>query len=303
MIEYTAWNGWARNARLSNGKIELVATLDVGPRLLHFSHAGGPNVFAEIRGEQGGCGEAEWKLRGGHRFWAAPETVPDTYEPDNDPVAIEEQADGMRLIPPPGVLTGLRRIVEVRMPPDRPCVEVEHILVNEGGEVREVAPWALSAMAPGGEALVPLPPKIPHPERLTPNQLWTLWGYTDLSDPRWSFAPRHVLLRQDPARGPTKIGLAHREGWAAYRVGGAVFVKQFERVANARYPDGGVNLELFANESLLEMESLGPLTRLAPGQSVRHRERWSLHQEPQPPGRDAADLEAWGAALQLPAMG
>ena len=39
-----------------------------------------------------------------------------------------------------------------------------------------------------------------------PNRNLVLWPYTDMSDPRWHFGKKYILLRQDSARGPTKIG-------------------------------------------------------------------------------------------------
>ena len=34
---------------------------------------------------------------------------------------------------------------------------------------------------------------------------------------------------------------------------------------------------MFTNQDFLELETLGPLTVLAPGASVAHTERWSAH--------------------------
>jgi hypothetical protein len=34
---------------------------------------------------------------------------------------------------------------------------------------------------------------------------------------------------------------------------------------------------MFTNEKILELETLGPLTRLEPGASMDHTERWTLH--------------------------
>jgi hypothetical protein len=34
---------------------------------------------------------------------------------------------------------------------------------------------------------------------------------------------------------------------------------------------------MFTNPHVLELETLGPLTKLAPGATVEHVERWSLH--------------------------
>ena len=69
MITRTEYRGWAHNVKLSNGEIELVATLDVGPRVLRLAFLDGPNVFKEFSEQLGGSGEAEWLIRGGHRLW------------------------------------------------------------------------------------------------------------------------------------------------------------------------------------------------------------------------------------------
>jgi hypothetical protein len=37
-----------------------------------------------------------------------------------------------------------------------------------------------------------------------------------------------------------------------------------------------VNYETFTNEEMLEMESLGPMTRLAPGKTAEQVEKWEL---------------------------
>jgi hypothetical protein len=42
------------------------------------------------------------------------------------------------------------------------------------------------------------------------------------------------------------------------------------------YPDGGCNFETFTNQTMLEAESLVPLVRLAPNESVEHVEHWEL---------------------------
>ena len=83
-------------------------------------------------------------------------------------------------------------------------------------------------------------------------------------------------MRQDPARGPTKIGMAQREGWVAYLRRGDLFVKLFNRDDRRVYPDGNVNLEVYTDGRILELETLAPLVSLKPGSAVTHRERWHL---------------------------
>src|SRR5471030_2288647 len=85
MIQEIPYAGWKRNLRLRGPTTELVITLDVGPRILRYACHDAPNVFVEMPEQLGGSGEDEWMIRGGHRFWTAPE-ADHSYELDNVPV-------------------------------------------------------------------------------------------------------------------------------------------------------------------------------------------------------------------------
>jgi hypothetical protein len=123
-----------------------------------------------------------------------------------------------------------------------------------------------------------------------------IWPYLDFRDPRWRFGTKFITLRHDPGRGPTKLGLAHKLGSVGYLNAGTLFVKRFEYREGQIYPDDGVNLETFTNEDMLEIETLGPLISLDPGQSVEHTERWELFAGLGAPGDEAA-IEATIAPL------
>ena len=130
---------------------------------------------------------------------------------------------------------------------------------------------------PGGVEVIPLPPKKPHPgdpknasspADFAPDQHLTLWPYFDFKDPRWKFGSKYITLRQDASKGPTKIGLAHRQGWVGYLNGGTLFVKRVGYEEDKPYPDGGCNFETFSNQDMLECETLGPIVKLAPGRGI-----------------------------------
>lgn len=275
-MELIRYRGWKDNVRLANGKAEVVITTEVGPRIIRFALIGGSNVLGELRQQMGGKGEKEWMIRGGHRLWIAPEEKPKSYELDNSPVAVEEVKGGVRLVQKPGPITHVEKSMTVCLAPGSNDVTITHGLVNRGRKSVTLSPWALTVMAKRGMAIIPLPKKISHSERLTHNQEWSLWGYTDLTDKRWTVGSQFLLFRQDPTKGPNKLGVMHREGWVAYQLGDNLFVKRFGHRDGAPYPDGGVNFETFSNEDILELETLGPLVVLAPGKSVSHVERWSL---------------------------
>lgn len=296
LIETVPYRGWKRNIRLTNGQVELIVTQDVGPRILRFGFIGDQNVFGELPEQMGGAGEKEWMIRGGHRLWVAPEEKPKSYELDNRPIIIRKITCGIRTIQSPGALARVQKMMDITLAERRNEATVVHRLTNKGRKVITLAPWALSVMAKRGVAIIPLPEKIPHTDRLTHNQNWSLWGYTDFSDPRWTLGQRYVLFRQDPRRAPNKIGIAHRENWVAYLRDGLLFIKRFKRMPGAIYPDGDVNFETFSDEQILEIESLGPLATLRPGQSAVHAETWSLHRGV-PACRTEADIDKYVASL------
>jgi len=289
-METVTFNGW-KCLRLANDEVEVVVTRDVGPRVIRFGYTGAANLFREMPGQQGGRGEAEWMIRGGHRFWVAPEAKPWSYELDNVPYAAAEAiAGGVRVRQEAGSVTGLAKEIAITLAPDRNEVTLVHTLTNAGTAAVECAPWAPTVMNRNGQAVIPLPVRIPHTERLTHNQTWSIWGYTAFNDPRWTFGSRYLFFRQDPARGPNKLGIAHRGKWVAYQLDGFLFVKRFDHFDGQRYPDDGCSFETFANEDFLELESLGPLTVLKPGGSVSHTERWQLFRDV-PRCADDADVE------------
>src|SRR4051794_14464514 len=97
-IEKTDYAGWPNCYRISNGEVELIVTTDVGPRVIHFGFPGGKNVFVEYKEQLGKSGENTWQARGGHRLWAAPESMPDTYALDNSPVKATVQGGVITLL-------------------------------------------------------------------------------------------------------------------------------------------------------------------------------------------------------------
>ncbi len=271
-------HGWERNLRLANDHLELLATLDVGPRILSFSTRGGENVFKTYDDHLGGSAEPEWMIRGGHRFWIAPEDMVRTYHRDNHPVEFREnpatgevvidsvQEDGGRIL----------KSLGISIDAEAPRVTVRHTARNLGTEPLELSVWALSVMDAGGIGIIPQPALGEHPRDYLPSRGMILWPYTDLSDPRWHFGRDFFTVRQSEGHPPTKIGLPHRERWVAYVVGESVFLKTFDFLEGGNYPDGGCNFEAFTNSDMLELESLSPLETLAPGEEITHVERWSV---------------------------
>lgn len=274
-MEKIAYKGWENCVRLTNGIIELIVTADVGPRVIRFGFVGADNEFAEDW--LGVTGGDTWRNYGGHRLWHAPEHQPRTYAPDNDPVAVEDHGAFVRFIQPVEASTGIQKEMDITLAPDTARVKVVHRLRNTTLWGVELAPWALSVMAPGGTAIIPLPLHGRHEGNLLPAGTLTLWPYTDLADPRWTWGTDYLLLRQDPqATTPQKIGTGAHKGWIAYVRNGHLFVTYITHQPGAVYPDLGSVVESFTNTRMLEIETLGPLAVLASGAEVEYVAEWAL---------------------------
>jgi hypothetical protein len=275
-IETVEYGGWPNCIRVSNGVVELVATTDIGPRIIRLGFVGGQNLFKNYADVLGRTGSAEWHNYGGHRLWHAPEVFPRTYAPDNEPV--QHSWDGVTLVLGNSERdNGLDKEMRVSLSPTSPCVEVAHRIVNRGLWARELAPWALSVMAPGGRAIYPQEEYLPHPDVLTPARPLVLWHFTDMTDPRWTWGRKYIQLRQDPqATAKQKVGLLNKQGWAAYLLGGEALVIRYPYDPSATYTDMGCNTETYTDPEMLEVETLGPLTSLEPGAHVDHVESWTL---------------------------
>jgi hypothetical protein len=107
----------------------------------------------------------------------------------------------------------------------------------------------------------------------------TLRSYTEFTDPRYHFGYRLIEVEHSrmapPPAGQTgrrddesKFGVDSAQGWAAYLLDGTLFLKRFPHDGKGQYPDGGVTMEIYSNSEFIEVEKLGPLTTIGPGQEI-----------------------------------
>jgi hypothetical protein len=277
-VEKIAYKGWQNCYRVSNGEVELILTGDVGPRVIRFGFVGGQNLFKEFSEQLGMVNEEKFQLRGGQRVWKAPEDPVATWAPDNVAVSVSTTPNGVIATAPVEPLTHLQKEIEVRMAPRGTEVEVIHRISNRGLFSLEYSAWAITMMAPGGMAITGFPPRGKHPQVLEPTNPLVMWAYTDLSDKRWAFTKKYMVLKQELGHPePQKIGVFNPHTWGAYALNGEVFVKRAEALPGKAYPDFGCSIELFTNSDFLEMETLSPLIDVAPGKTAEQVEHWSLH--------------------------
>ncbi len=284
-ISEIKYKNFGRCIRIENAFVEVIVTIDVGPRIIRYSIKGGDNFFYEDKQRKtkhesktlsdyygkGAC----WYLYGGHRVWCAPEYMPETYFPDNARVVYN--LIGGRTVcftPPPQRQNGIQVALEVTLDEYSCDVTVKNRIKNICDHQKTVSVWAVSSLAPGGIEIVPL---NNHSSGLLPNKVFSVWPYCNLSDKRIAFSNDLMMLKQEKKVSSNfKIGCDNRRGFSAYILKDAMFVKRFDYIDGAVYPDGGVNYETFVSSNMLEMESLSPLVSVAPGETVTHVEKWDI---------------------------
>lgn len=285
MINYRKvdYKNYGKCLELSNGIIDLLVTLDIGPRIIRFGFCGKENMmFEDINREQNYAKEdmreiygpdKTWYLYGGHRLWISPEYA-DTYYPDNNPVAYEEIKDGAVFVSEPQAVTGLQFTITVEIVGDTE-VKISHYVSNNSGESQDFALWALTVLDRGGVEIIKMNDAD---TELLPNRTLTAWPYTNFADERLYMGKKFVSLKQIPGyKENFKLGFDLNYGTAAYVNHGAMFVKKYTHYENSEYPDGGCSFETFTNGLFLECETLGELGSKPDGSVTCHVENWKLY--------------------------
>lgn len=279
-----AYKTFGRVLAIENGDMELYVTLDIGPRIIHYALAGGENfmfedVNAEIVNQDASFDSffypgAFWRTYGGHRIWLTPEAWPDSYIPDNDPVSYTVEGNVFTFTPPAQKSIHVAERLILTVAENGTEVTVRAEATNIGTQPKTFGMWQLTVMCPNGLAIVPQTVRDTH---LLHNRRMSLWAYTEMNDERVHWGKTLFSLRQDPSSDhPFKVGITNERGFAAYLCHGAMFVKRLPFYADVTYPDDGCNFEIYTNPQILELESLGKLAAVTPGDTISSEEVWSL---------------------------
>jgi hypothetical protein len=275
--ENISYMGWPNCIRLSNSEVELIITTDIGLRILHFGFISGQNIFYLSPDDKGKQGGGQWRIYGGHRLWHAPEAIPRTYSPDNNSISYSYDSQTLKLIQPEEIDTGISKEMEISLSPDNNEVKVLHRLVNQNQWSVRLSAWAISALAPGGKAIIPQEPYGEGNEYLLPARSMALWSYTLMNDSRWIWGNKFIQAKQDPGcHSEQKIGVLNKQGWASYCMEDEFLIKVFYFDPAKEYPDFNSNNEIYINGNFLELETLGPYLDIPSLGKTEHTECWLL---------------------------
>ena len=261
---------------LNNGKLKLIVTTDVGPRIIYCSAADSDtNLFYQVKDQQGAVGDPEYRHYGGHRLWHSPQIGFRPNQSDNIPVPYSIDKNSLLLKCPAEAATMVQKEIEITVDPDEPKARIRHRIYNRGLWPIKLAAWALTQMAGGGTEILPVPKEDTW---FMPNYAISFWPWTRPNDHRFVLGGNYFILSHDSADDHWfKIGYRNTEGWGAYIVNGFMFVKKSFPIAGKEYPDYGSTFETFADNNFIELETLGPLETIEPDAYVEHIEEWQVY--------------------------
>jgi hypothetical protein len=294
--------GYSNCPYIENDKTRVVLGPHMGGRVLEYAYRGENVLMLDPR--QNGWtytpGERQRLGPSGGRFDVGPEHT-QTRHPDLWFGAWTAEVTGENTAKMTSVAdkaSGLQLEREFVLAPDSTQLACTQTIHNISNREIKCCHWSRTFGLGHGICVVPLSSYSRFPRK------YIMYG----PGPAMNFMPEDPHIRVDddflviddiPER--PKLGLDTYEGWFAYlETNDLMLVKQY-----ATYPDrvynemAGITLSLwYMRDFVCELEPIGPMEILAPGESVNFTENWTILEFPFPELRDQVDPHAVKSAVK-----
>jgi len=275
-ITTTNYHGWPNSYVISNEAVEVIVVPAIG-RVMQFRFAGEPDgPFFENRAMDGKSPiptSKEWGNFGGDKTWPSPQEdwpkiTPRGWPPpvafDSMPVKASIEGAQLRLISAIDPHYGIRTERLITLHPTEPRMTIETVYTKVQGDPRKVGVWIITQLNE---------PDLVHIRTSIGDKYirQSSDAPTDLK-----VRERSITLKRSASKS-TKIGT---DGNALLWVGPKTALRiESARVPGAEYPDKGSSAEVYTNPNPLtyvELEMLGPLHTLKPGDEISHSSAYTL---------------------------
>lgn len=265
-------DSWGKVLWLTNEQMEVGVALEFGIRIVHLSCLGMENLYYVQPDDcSDGFTNGDWKLRGGHRLWMAPESE-ESYCPDNTPIHYTLEENGVLLWQDPDARLHIGKRLRLTFLPDG-GLELEHTIENLSENTVIGASWGVNTLDGGGVATIQFSASK---GGYNPKRVVSLWSDTNLHDERVRFDRNSITATHLPMSEYFKIGVYSNPGQAVLHNKGQEMTITFDALPYTDYMDNGCNFELYLCSQFMELETLGPRTQMKPGEFATHKETWHL---------------------------
>lgn len=285
-VERIVYCGWQDSYRITAGAYSIVVVPEIGGRIMEYSLES-MNALWENVDEFGKTYPIakEWHNYGGYKTWVAPQSKwgwpPDPMlDFGKANVEIVENSKGVPTIKITGAASlksGVMFTKEVSLT-ESGEVTLKQRMHNISGDTFLGSIWDVTQV--GTPCFVVFP--IRKQSRI-PGGLAYLMGESKSTG---QFVRNGDLCITRYLGEAGKIGSDSDGPWMIWFKDDLAYVKLFDPMQRgAQYPDGGCSVEVFTSDKeagYVEMEILGPLVELEPGDSTELTEKWRIFRLTQP---------------------
>lgn len=282
-IKKVDYKGWRDCYELSNPLVRLVVVPQIGGRIMEYSTFG-ENVIWQNEDELGVVKSSDvgkkWHNYGGYKAWNSPQAkwvFPnlDNYY-DYAPAKVEVipgENTGIRVTCTPIEHLGFQYVREIYLDDDTSHVRIVETMKNVVDREIEWGAWEVTQVTAPCRLAFPIDEKSRFP------QGWQIMHYQGKDMKQVTRVGNIGVMECTGVID--KVGTDATDGWLVYMNDKLGYVKQWTVAPSDTYPDGGCNVEIFtADKSIggiyVEMEVLGPVLKLKPGEQSQIIEDWYL---------------------------
>jgi len=263
-------SGFESCYEIASGNKKLIVTTQVGPRIIFFGFEKDSDSNVLFVDNERKLGLWDWKVYGGHRFWVSPETR-DSYASDNKKCEVIEENDAISFINF-DEKTQLEKKLTISI--EKENFIVKHTLTNKGEMLYYGGIWGLTCIPV--EGVIFFPWVTPGDWRIKKIIYWEKWPGQSTNIESKQFVKGKNLFLVYPNGETSKVGTTGYDGFIGVANKNYTFVKKYDYIQGAIYPDDNCSIEVYTSKNFCELETLSPLTTLFPNYSLEHKEKWIL---------------------------
>ena len=286
IVERLNYRGWDGSYRLRAGAYSLVVVPEIGGRIMEYS-IGGRNVIWENPDEYGKTYPITkvWHNYGGYKTWPAPQELwgwPPDPMLDYGKTNVEilrgtGEKPLLRITSAPSLETGIVFMKDIELAPDG-AVTLTQRMRNISGHPVRYSLWDVTQVKTPCFVVFPV----------SPDSRFEKGIRYSIEESRSSdqFTVYDGLCITEYIGKVGKIGSDSNGPWMIWFQDKLAYVKTFGPMQEGvEYPHGGCSAEVFTSDEklgYLEMEILGPIVELNPGEETALVEEWRLYRLSQP---------------------
>lgn len=228
-------------------------------RIVTFS-LDGKNVLTSARG-----GNNNW----GSTFWPSPQSAWNWPPPaELDPASYGASICGSKVVmaSDPSSALGIAVTKQFSVDQSTGTVTIVYGMVNRGSQARQLAPWEITRVGPGGLTFFPMGEGAPKK------------GTQDLLTLQMAGGAAWFAYSTAAIPNEQKVFADGAEGWIAHVDGNLLLVKSFGDTTPAQAAPSEAEIELYADSAhtYVEVENQGAYATIAPGATATWTVRWYL---------------------------